>query len=138
DRLLHRERATLACRGVRPGLLDQRSVPSFFQGELGEQVVVLHLIEAVLGETVSVEPDRIAGRGGRELPEDRRLAATLAVTLEVVVEEAFGEPRPNLATPRVQQRRRFLPECVSIITEGHVEDVADGTCEITKMSRVVD
>src|SRR5262245_21418541 len=49
-------------------------------------------MERGLGEGMNVEPDRIARRGGRELPVDGRCAARRPVSAQALVEGAARQP----------------------------------------------
>ena len=90
-------------------------------GQLGRHHVVLELEEAVARKPVGIEPDAIAPRGRAKLPEDRRLASALRVALQVVLEEARGEPGAKIVILGVEQGRDFIPPRISVGAEDHVE-----------------
>ena len=84
-------------------------------------------------------PDGVARGGGGELPEDGGLAAALGVALEVVLEEAAGEPGAEVVVLRVEEGGGFGPAGVGGIAENGVENGADGGGEVERrVTGVVD
>src|SRR5690606_26513291 len=92
ERLLRGELLALGGSCSLTQLARERLEAPLLMRELGRDVVVLDAEQRVFAEGVDVEPNRVARRGRRELPVDRRLATALRVHLDVQREELLGEP----------------------------------------------
>src|SRR5450755_3573276 len=84
-----------------------------------------------------VKPHPIATRRRRELPQNRCLAPTLRVALEVMLKEPRTQPRPHVVILRVQQRLSLLPKFIGGSTEDLAEDCSHRGREVAPMTWVV-
>ena len=87
---------------------------------------------------MSIEPDAIPVGGDCELPEYRCFAAAFGITLEVMFEEACGNPGSQVMDLRIEQSRDIVPPHFGRLAENFVEHERATDSHVPCMARIVD